>query len=264
MAEPRDYTTAYIVKFAAAICVVCSVVVATSAVILKPKQVANKIIDRQKKVLVVANLMEEKEGLTDEEIRERYTKSIKTKIINLSTGEYAKDVDGSTFDQRKASKKPETSKAAPANLAKVMRIPNHGMVYHVVKNNQVEMLIIPIEGYGLWSTLYGFLALSGDTKTIRGITFYEHLETPGLGGEVDNPRWKALWDGRLAFDENWDIKIQVIKGVAGSASEDPFHVDGLSGASITSRGVTNMLSFWLGSKGYGPYLKKYRTTSGAS
>ncbi len=120
------------------------------------------------------------------------------------------------------------------------------------------MLVLPVEGYGLWSTLYGFLALDADTKTIRGLTYYQHLETPGLGGEVDNPSWKALWPGRVAFDETGAPVISVIKGRAGSPQDDPYRVDGLSGATITSRGVTNMLQFWLGEAGFGPYLERFR------
>ena len=108
-----------------------------------------------------------------------------------------------------------------------------------------------------------FLALNPNARTIRGLTFYEHKETPGLGGEVDNPRWKALWPGRLATDENGVPKISVVKGRAGPVSEDPYHVDGLSGATITSNGVTNLMDFWLGENGFGPYLSKQRAGGGS-
>ena len=92
-------------------------------------------------------------------------------------------VDAVSFDQQKAKKDLERSTEAPANSAKVKRLPNQAKVYHIMKGDKVESVVIPIEGYGLWSTLYGFLALDADTKTVRGITFYEHGETPGLGGE---------------------------------------------------------------------------------
>jgi Na+-transporting NADH:ubiquinone oxidoreductase subunit C len=122
----------------------------------------------------------------------------------------------------------------------------------------LEMVILPIWGKGLWSTLYGFLALDSDLRTISGITFYDHKETPGLGGEVDNPRWKSLWRGRQAFDETGEVAIEVIKGRAGPPDEDPYLVDGLTGATITSRGVGNFVQFWLGEAGYGPYLDRLR------
>ena len=108
------------------------------------------------------------------------------------------------------------------------------------------MLIMPIEGKGLWSTLYGFLSLDADMNTVRGITFYKHGETPGLGGEVDNPNWKALWNERQAFDADGSVEISVIKGRAGPASEDPHRVDGLSGATLTSKGVSESRSVLVG------------------
>lgn len=120
------------------------------------------------------------------------------------------------------------------------------------------MLVLPISGKGLWGTLYGYLAVGADTNTIRGITYYNHKETPGLGGEVDNPVWKSLWPDRKIYDSDWNVAIKVIKGAADSPESDPYHVNGLSGATITSRGVTNMLQFWLGEKGFGPYLKAFR------
>jgi Na+-transporting NADH:ubiquinone oxidoreductase subunit C len=119
------------------------------------------------------------------------------------------------------------------------------------------MLVLPIQGLGLWSTLYGFLAIDADGNTIRGITYYQHAETPGLGGEVDNPRWKSLWPGRKIYDDG-EPAIQVIKGAAGPPAQDPYRVDGLSGATLTSNGVTFMLEFWLGPNGFGPYLDRLR------
>ena len=120
------------------------------------------------------------------------------------------------------------------------------------------MCVIPIEGYGLWSTLYGFLAIGRDGNTIRGLTFYQHGETPGLGGEVDNPKWKALWPGRSAYDDAGNPAIRVVKGNAGNAQETPHQVDGLSGATITSNGVSTMLEFWLGEQGFRKYLQRFQ------
>jgi Na+-transporting NADH:ubiquinone oxidoreductase subunit C len=178
--------------------------------------------------------------------------------VTLDSGEYNESVDVATYDQLKASKDPAMSAAAPANPAKVLRVPNDALVYHVMKDGEIDLIILPIEGKGLWSTLYGFLALEKDTTTIRGITFYQHAETPGLGGEVDNTRWKALWPGRKAFDKDWNPAITVIKGQAGPPEQDPYKVDGLSGATITARGVGNLVQFWLGQEGFGPYLTKFR------
>jgi Na+-transporting NADH:ubiquinone oxidoreductase subunit C len=257
-----QHSSRYVVLFAAAVCGVCSVFVASSAVLLKERQEANKALDVQKKVLAVAGLLEASERLPTVEIQRRFEANIRPQIVNLASGNVADDIEVATFNQKQAASDPETSSPAPPNAAKVLRIPEYALVYQVVAEGDLRAIILPIEGKGLWSTLYGFLALKPDGRTIEGITFYQHGETPGLGGEVDNPRWKALWEGRLAFDENWQPAIAVKKGRAGPAEQDPHQVDGLSGATITSRGVTHLLAFWLGENGFGPYLAAYRGERG--
>ena len=257
-----QHSTGYIVGFATIVCLVCAVFVAGAAVGLKDRQDANKLLDRQQKVLTVAGLIEEGAELAPGEITALYESSIKQQVIDLETGEPNATIDAATFDQLAASKDPARSIPAPENPSKVMRLPKQALVFDVVEDGELKALIRPVEGYGLWGTLYGYLALAPDARTIVGITFYSHKETPGLGGEVDNPRWKALWPGRMAFNERGVTTISVKKGAAGPAGEDPYNVDGLSGATITSRGITNLLHFWLGDSGFGPYLAKYRAQAG--
>lgn len=254
------FSTKYIVGFAAAICVFCSIFVAGSAVALKDKQDLNAVVDKQKQVLKVAGLLQEGEQVTDAEVGKRFEENLVPRVVDLSTGTYVEGVDAKGFDQDKAAKDPATSEAAPAgNPAKVRRVPNHALIYQLVgKDKKIQALIIPVEGKGLWSTLKGFIALAPDTTTVKGLTFYSHKETPGLGGEVDNPKWKALWPGRKVFDEDWKPKLNVVKGQAGPAKDDPYRVDGLSGATLTSRGVTHLVQFWLGDEAFGPYLKNFR------
>jgi Na+-transporting NADH:ubiquinone oxidoreductase subunit C len=135
------------------------------------------------------------------------------------------------------------------------------LVYFVKEGDGFSKVILPVYGSGLWSTIYGFLALDKDLKTVRGFTVYEHGETPGLGGEVENPRWQDTWKGKTAFDDQGQIKLKIIKGKAspGSTTE----IDGLSGATLTTRGVNNFIHFWFGTEGYGPFLAKLRTTQGS-
>jgi Na+-transporting NADH:ubiquinone oxidoreductase subunit C len=185
-------------------------------------------------------------------------------VVDLESGEYDDSVDAATYDQRKAAKDPATSRAAPPNNAGISRLPSKALVYQRVADDQIQSLILPIEGKGLWSTLYGYIALAPDTTTIEGITFYEHGETPGLGGEVDNPNWKSLWVGRQAYDENWQPAVEVIKGLAGPVAEDPYRVDGISGATLTARGVSDLVRFWLGESGFEPYLEDFRALGSAS
>lgn len=257
----QQYSTRYIIIFTTLVCLVCSFFVATAAVSLKDLQAQNLRLDRQKKVLVVAGLMEEGAKLSPDEITQIFDQRVKPRIVDLETGAYADaEVDAATYNQRKATKEPDMSHKAPPNPSGIQRLPTYGQIFQVQNDDgKLDSIIIPIEGKGLWGTLYGYLALAPDTRGIKGITFYEHKETPGLGGEVDNPRWKNLWKGRLAYDDRWRPAIGVIKGAAGPPDRDPYSVDGLSGATLTSRGVNNLVKFWLGDEGFGPYLAQVRT-----
>ena len=260
--SPNLNSTGYIVGFASVVCVVCSLFVSGTAVALKERQVTNKILDRQKNVLSVADAEkftpDALKAMSADEVDAAFTDGIRARIVNLETGEYVDEVagmDSTVYDQQRALLDPALSYEAPENSAKVLRMPHHATVYQVVENDKVTTLILPVEGKGLWSTLYGFIALDSDTTTVKGLTFYQHAETPGLGGEVDNPTWKGKFPGKKAFDENWEPKLNVAKSI----SRDPvYQVDGLSGATLTSRGVTYLIQFWLGDEAFGPYLENFR------
>ncbi|MDY7095379.1 MAG: Na(+)-translocating NADH-quinone reductase subunit C [Acidobacteriota bacterium] len=249
----------YTLGFAAAICLVCSILVTSAAVSLEEKQEVNKLLDKQKNVLIAAGLADSEETISAEEIHERF-EAFEPVVVDLVEQEEDPAADFATIDQQKMSKDPDTSFEAPKNPAQIPRVSNKAVIYKL-KNEDggLKLLVLPVEGKGLWSTMYGFVAVSPDISTIEGLTFYQHGETPGLGGEVDNPRWKNLWPGRKIFDDAGDVAITVIKGSAGPPEENPYEVDGLSGATITSRGVTYLLQFWLGDNGFGPYLEQYRS-----
>lgn len=256
----RQFSVRYIFLFSAAVCGVCAVLVSSAAVSLSERQEVNEILEKRKNVLEAAGLVETGASVTREEI-DRLFEGVEAVVVDLESGMPVEDVDPATFDQQAAKKDPDQSRAAPSNPSLIQRLPLRATVYQILGDGgAVEKIVLPVEGYGLWGTLYGFLALDSDTKTVEGITFYQHKETPGLGGEVDNPRWKALWPGREVFDENWDPEIAVVKGAAPPPAEAPHKVDGLSGATITSRGVGNLLTFWLGPDGFGPYLENLRTS----
>jgi Na+-transporting NADH:ubiquinone oxidoreductase subunit C len=246
------------VIFTTLLCVVFSLMVSVVAVVLEERQEENRRLNRIKNVLGVAGLLEPGERISREEMSRRFEERLEPRIVDLQEGRILEGVDAMAFDQRAAASDPSRSREAPENAAKVRRIPNQALIFEMRDGDQVEGLVLPVEGYGLWSTLYGYLALEADGNTIRGITFYEHGETAGLGGEVDNPRWKALWPGRLAFDESGELRIRVKKGAAGPPDRDPHQVDGLSGATLTANGVTHLIHFWLGENGFRRYLDAYR------
>ena len=147
--------------------------------------------------------------------------------------------------------------------AKIKRREKMARVYKILNDaGSVDQLILPIRGKGLWSTMYGFIAVKPDLTAIRGLAFYQHGETPGLGGEIDNPKWKAQFEGKRIFGDGGEPIIRVAKGrVQASDPKVDHSVDGLSGATITANGVTNLLRYWLGENGFGPYFEQLRGQS---
>ena len=260
MSALRRDSVGYTIGFAVVVCLVCAIPIAGAAVFLRPSQVENQRVDRLSKVLAVAGLMTADDDLSRAEILERFAQNITPRVVDLKTGEVVDSVDAETYDQRVAARDPARSEVAPENAARVLRLPRLAVVYELRDGDDVKALILPIQGYGLWSTMYGYLALEADARTVSGITFYEHGETPGLGGEIENPRWQQKWVGRKTFDESGQLRIRVVKGATGPPAADPHRIEGLSGATITSRGVSNTVLFWLGPQAFGPYLERYRST----
>jgi len=232
------------------LCVVCAVVVSSAAVILRPQQQANKLLDLKTNILASAGLLQP--GIDVEKQFEQIT----ARVVDLDAGYFTDAVDASIYDQRKASKDPSMSVSLDpkSDPAKIKRRAKFATVYIVDGEQGIEKVILPIKGYGLWSTLYGFLALESDLQTIAGIGFYEHTETPGLGGEVDNPNWKAGWVGKQAY-KSGEVAISVIKGKADMSRDgSEYQIDGLAGATLTTRGVNNLIQYWLGEEGFAPLI----------
>ncbi|WP_277811049.1 Na(+)-translocating NADH-quinone reductase subunit C [Chromohalobacter canadensis] len=241
---------------ALALCIVCSVVVSTAAVVLQPTQQKNQELDRKSNILQVANLYEP--GM---DVDDAFDELITSRVINLETGEYSDRFDPQSYDQFEAARDPATSRtlSGEEDSAGIGREEMYSTVYLVGDNpDDPEQIILPIRGQGLWGLMRGFFAIEGDGNTIIGLSYYSHSETPGLGGEVDNPRWKSKWKGKEIYAEDgMSPDISLVKGGADSKYE----VDALSGATLTSRGVTNMLHFWLSESGFGPYLARFHGNS---
>jgi Na+-transporting NADH:ubiquinone oxidoreductase subunit C len=248
---------------AVSLSLVCSVLVSATAVILKPMQERNEALNMKKNVLLVAGLLEP--GI---DVEERFG-MVETHIVDLATGEYHDEIDPAEYDMIEAASDPAMSVDIPAgkDIAGIGRRAKYAEVY-ILRNEAggVETVILPVYGMGLWSTMYGFIALGPDGSTVQALKFYKHAETPGLGGEVDNEQWLANWPGKRIYDEEGDIRIRVAKGTVGAAAgwtgatarggAAIFQVDGISGSTLTSRGVTNLLHYWMSDDAYRPYLEK--------
>jgi Na+-transporting NADH:ubiquinone oxidoreductase subunit C len=257
-----ERSAAYTLRFAAVLGLVASAVVATSAVMLSSRQEENRLLDRRRQVLTAAGLVAPDEDFSRSELTRRFEESVRPVLVELESGEVATDADPTAFDQRRAAQDPEASRPAPENAAGVPRLPLRALVYEVTRQGEPQALVLPFEGVGLWSTMYGFIALAADLSTVRGVTFYEHAETAGLGALIGDPDWQALWVGRRVFDEDGLPRLRVIKGRAPPPEDAPYEVDGLSGATLTGNGVTRALHFWLGPEVFGPYLARYRLERG--
>jgi len=236
---------------AATVCLVCSLVVSAAAVLLRPRQLANQARERTQKV---ADILAGVPGMADL-VGGMDVAGLDVRVVELSTGAYADAMDAGAYDQRTAAADPARSVALPAerDLAGLGRRARWATVYLArAPDGSVGLVILPVHGQGFASMLYGYLALDGDGVTVRGLSFYEQGETPGLGAEVASPEWLAAWRGKRVRDASGRIVVRVATGAAVSEYE----VDGIAGATWTGKGVTSLLRFWLGADGFGPFLER--------
>ena len=238
------------------VCLICSLVVSFSAVSLRDLQNENKLNDKRIKILQAADIYN-----PDEDIKEQFLK-LETKFVNFETGKLMDtymDFSLEEYDPILATRDSNLSSKVPTSedIAVIKNRENIGKIF-ILRNDDysINKLILPIRGYGLWGTLYGYISIENDFNTIAGIEFYDHKETPGLGAEVDNPKWKNLWPGKEIY-QNGEVSLSVIKGkVDNNDKGAQYEIDGLSGATITSRGVTNMIAYWFGESGYSKLFKE--------
>lgn len=231
----------------------CSALVAGAAVGLRPLQEANRELDRNRHILLSAGLYQE--GRSIDEL----FAPIKTKIIDLATGEFITDgsIDPKTFNQRQAALSDDQGRALTSeeDIAKISRVEKYSLVYLVTEGEAIKQIILPVRGKGLWSTMYAYVALGNDFSTITGISFYEHGETPGLGGEIENARWQAAWQGKSIFNDDREMALSFARGKAPTEGDGARHqIDGLAGATLTTDGVLHLMDFWFGDHGFGPFL----------
>lgn len=257
----RDERLGKTIGVALAICLTCSTLVSSTVVVLGKIRAANERSARIRNMLQGLGLIGE--DVDDEEAEKR----VRPMLVELETGavvpeeRYQGKLNVRDFDIRAMASDPEYSREIPEeeDMAGIRRMPEYMAVYLMRENAAGRTYVLPVYGAGLYSIMYGYIALSDDLRTIEGIYFYEHGETPGLGAEIDNPLWKKKWKGRPAFDDDWNLKIEVVHGYVNATMPNArYKVDGLSGATYTTRGVDQLVRFWLGDNGYGPFLKRLR------
>ena len=243
-----------------AVCLVCSLFVSFAAVNLRDTQNLNKINDQRVKVLQAAGIYDE----ANTNIEEQFS-VLEAMFIDFSNNQIVSAIEGldlDSYDPVEYSRKDGFFTVIPndEDIAIVKNKENYGKIFILRdENNSINKVVLPIRGYGLWGTLFGYISLAEDLNTVEGLEFYSHKETPGLGGEVDNPRWKKIWIGKKVYNNNKNVSLEVIKGAVNPQDQNiDYKVDGLSGATLTSRGVTNMLAYWFGESGYKQVLENLK------
>lgn len=224
------HSTTYVLGFAAAICIVCSLAISGTALGLRDLQNMNIEIDKKKNVLAAAGLV-----VAKEKVLETFKAKVQAKVVNLKSGKVVEtpvaDLSNSQLSADIYRMSTEDAQLRPVYL---------------VGQGAEQVTIIPIAGKGLWSTVYGFLALKTDRNTIKGVTFYKHGETPGLGGECDKEWFTSNFVGKTLKDASGKVVFGVAKGKQSPANCKRYGgiehcVDGMSGATITSNGITELV-----------------------
>ncbi|MGI9248193.1 MAG: Na(+)-translocating NADH-quinone reductase subunit C [Woeseiaceae bacterium] len=242
------------------IALVCSVLVSASAIGLRPIQERNALIERSRNIVALSGLVEPGASLSGDEILAAVAQ-MEVRILDIDTGEFYDGIDPEEFDPRRAVLDPELGVAIPADLdlAQLGRRSRFEIVYIAYKDDDIHRVILPIVGQGMWSTLYGFIALENDFNTIAAATFYEQAETAGLGDRIADPDWLANWEGRALFGADGQFRFRIAAGPIEPGSAAAVHeVDGISGASVTAGAVTRLVEYWFGPNGYAPFLEKLR------
>ena len=222
---------------------VCSIIVSSAAIVLKPVQVKNEELFRKQIILDVAGLMEPGGDI------DTLFDSIDTRTVELASGTYTDDADMEAT----------VAIPGPKDLAGISQRAEFVDVYLVTDSGRVDQVILPVYGKGLWSTMLGYLAVAPDGNTIKGLRFYAHGETPGLGDQMDKESWLAQVAGKKIYGDGDEPVIRVIKGLVHEGSAGNEHMfDGMAGATLTGNGITGLVQYWTGSHGFGPYLKNFR------
>ncbi|NMH61413.1 Na(+)-translocating NADH-quinone reductase subunit C [Alteromonas ponticola] len=232
-----------------AVCLVCSIVVSGAAVGLRSIQETNAALDKKSNILAAAGLYEM--GMSGSQIESTFSENVEQRYVDLDTGEFT-EAPTPDYDMYKAAKQANWSTKVEGSNVGFQRRANVASVWLVKEGNDVNRIILPVHGSGLWDLMYGFLALDADGETVAELVYYQQKETPGLGGEVQNPAWQEKWEGKKLYEDG-DVAIRVKKS---ANPDDPYAVDGLSGATLTSNGVENTIRYWVGENGFGPFLKK--------
>lgn len=237
-----------------AVALLAALTVSTAAVILQPIYQEQESLRRQASM---KNLLEKIPSLATL-LSASNADTFESRLVNLDTGCYETDVDLATFDARLAESDPALSRelsAVDGQKPLLKRRSNYEIVHLLFNDDGLQLSILPVHGPGYQSTLYAWLVLAADLNTIVALNVYEHADTPGIGSRVEDENWQRMWQDKQLFDTSGNVAISVVQNSAQTRLE----VDAISGATRTSNGVGNMVRFWVGDYGFGPFLTLLKT-----
>ena len=240
--------------------IICSSLVSAAVVMLRPIQWNNLLLEQSRNVMQLTGLLDAHEMPDNDEMLALY-KSLDRRIVHIDAAAFDDTLDPDTFDKRRAVNDPELGTGIPTGIdqASLGRRSRFAPVYIVWKGEEMERIILPVRGAGMWSMLYGFISLQSDLNTIAGMSFYEQNETPGLGDQITHEHWLEQWQGRQIYDEHGQPWFSVSEGVVAEGSEAArYQVDALTGATITGNAVTALVHYWFGPHGYQDFLNAMR------
>ena len=260
MADPRSFRCRFLARpnddkikifgIATLVALICAVSVSVTSVLLRPYQEAHLEAERQAQMEVMLDTLPGLRGL----MREAGVDNLTTQLVDLETGAFLPDMDAAEFDARAAATDPEHSVAIPSEMdvANLRTRARFAPVHFLERDGVLQLIVLPVSGSGYQSTIHAMLALEADLTTVAALSIVEQGETPGLGSRIEDPSWLALWPGKEIADDTGDILISVVRGKA----TGPYEVDGITGATRTANGVSDMLRYWLGDHGFGPFLDR--------
>jgi Na+-transporting NADH:ubiquinone oxidoreductase subunit C len=216
----KDFSNRYIFIFATIMVAVVAAVLSTAAILLQPKQDFNVEVEKKQNILASVRIHASKADAAA-----IYDKTIKQSLVINTDGEVVENVDPFTIDLRSEQRKPVESQNLPLFIASI--------------EGDKEVIIIPLEGKGLWGPIYGYISLESDMSTIYGVTFDHKGETPGLGAEINTSPFEGMFPGQQIYEGDKFVSIKVVKG--GAREGDKHAVDAVSGGTITSVGLEDML-----------------------
>jgi len=240
-------SNAYIIGFSAGLTIILGGLLSLAAVLLKPIQDKEVKLDTQKQILSAVNLTE---GKTKAEISDIYTQRIKSIAVNI---------DGEPVSQTESGDEviPED-----VNISKEYKKPPEERIYPVFQlmasdGNSIEAYIVPVYGFGLWDYIWGYVAIEPDLNTLRGVTFDHRGETPGLGARITTTEVQQRYQGKKLYDDGTLKSIEMMKSES-NPNLTAHQVDGMSGATITAKGVNEMLKKYI--KYYEPYFNTVKAS----